>query len=62
MFGAKEIEFLGHMLNEHGVSPTESRVDAIKHFRTPKTVAELRSFLGLITYVGRFIPNLAAKT
>lgn len=62
IFGAVEIEFLGHVLSEKGVSPTESRIEAITKFREPKTVAELRSFLGLITYVGRFIPNLAAKT
>lgn len=35
---------------------------AINRFREPKTVSELRSFLGLVTYVGRFVPNLAEKT
>lgn len=62
IYGVKELEFLGHILSEKGVCPTEGRVDAIKNFREPKTVAELRSFLGLITYVGRFIPHLVAKT
>lgn len=62
IFGAEEIEFLGHVLNEQGVRPTESRIAAVKHFREPKTIAELRSFLGLITYVGRFIPNHASRT
>ncbi|XP_062556732.1 uncharacterized protein K02A2.6-like [Armigeres subalbatus] len=56
------LEFLGHQLSEEGIRPTESRVQAIKQFRPPTTVAELRSFLGLVTYVGRFIPNLASKT
>lgn len=44
-------------MNEPGVRPTESGIAAVKHFREPKTIAQLRSFLGLITYVGRFIPN-----
>lgn len=62
IFGAEEIEFLGHVLSAKGVQATESRIAAVQNFREPKTLAELRSFLGLITYIGRFIPNLAAKT
>lgn len=61
-YGVNEIEFLGHVLNPEGVKPTENRVKAIKCFREPETVSELRSFLGLVTYVGRFVPNLAGKT
>lgn len=44
------------------MKPTESRVRAVQQFRKPENTAELRSFLGLITYVGRFIPHLASKT
>lgn len=62
IFGVKELEFLGHVMNEYGIRPTESRIAAVKSFREPKTIGELRSFLGLITYIGRFIPNLAEKT
>ncbi|XP_065073800.1 uncharacterized protein K02A2.6-like, partial [Ochlerotatus camptorhynchus] len=62
VYGVTEIEFLGHVLNSEGVKPTENRVMAIKCFREPKNVSELRSFLGLVTYVGRFVSNLAGKT
>ncbi|XP_058817909.1 uncharacterized protein K02A2.6-like [Topomyia yanbarensis] len=62
IYGVSELEFLGHVLSKKGVSPTESRMKAIQSFREPRTVAELRSFLDLITYVGRFIPHLASKT
>ncbi|XP_058816749.1 uncharacterized protein K02A2.6-like [Topomyia yanbarensis] len=51
-----------HELSVNGIMPTESRVRAIQQFRPPTSGAELRSFLGLVTYVGRFIPNLASKT
>lgn len=61
-FSVKELEFLGHELSVNGIRPTESRVKAIQQFRAPANVAELRSFLGLVTYVGKFIPNLANKT
>lgn len=61
-FGVKELEFLGHELSVNGIRPTENRVKAIQQFRAPANVAELRSFLGLVTYVGKFVPNLASKT
>lgn len=62
VFGASEIQFLGHLLSAKGVKPTENRIAAIKCFREPRNVTELRSFLGLVTYVGRFVANLAGKT
>lgn len=50
-------------MSRSGIRPTESRVAAIiKSFRRPENVSELHSFLGLITYVGRFLPSLAHKT
>lgn len=62
LYNVEELEFLGHYLSAAGVKPTESRVKAVEQFRRPENAAELRSFLGLITYVGRFIPHLASKT
>lgn len=55
----KNINFLGLHLSEKGVRPSEDKIVAIKNFRAPKNAEELRSFLGLVTFVGRFIPNLA---
>lgn len=62
LFNVETLEFLGHELSVKGVRPTESRIEAIQNFREPQNTAELRSFLGLVGYVGRFIPNLAGKT
>lgn len=58
-FKQKEITFLGHKLSPEGVAPSEDKVKSILQFRAPQTKEELRSFLGLVTYVSRFIPNLA---
>lgn len=57
-----EIEFLGHRISKNGVKPTLSKIDAVQRFREPKSVEEVRSFLGLINYVSRFIPDVATKT
>ena len=61
-FNVGKLECLGYELSVEGIRPVESRISAIKQFRIPSNIAELRSFLGLITYVGRFIPDLATKT
>lgn len=57
-----EIEFLGHHISVNGVRPTTSKIEAVQNFRQPETVEEVRSFLGLINYVSRFIPDVATKT
>lgn len=61
-FKQKEIIFLGHQLSEQGVVPSDDKVRSIQQFRAPRTKEELRSFLGLVTYVSRFIPNLATES
>ena len=53
------IEFMGHILSEHGVGLAKSKVEAVQNARQPKSVSEVRSFLGLVNFSGRFIPNLA---
>jgi hypothetical protein len=42
---------------ESGVA--ESKVTAIREARRPQTVSEVKSFMGLVNFTGRFIPNLA---
>lgn len=62
LFSVDHLEFLGHEPSPAGIKPMKSRVLAIQQFREPTNAAELRSFLGLVTYVGRFIPHLATKS
>lgn len=61
-FSVKEIRFLGHLLSENGIKPSSDKVLAIKQFRQPKSSEEVRSFLGLVNFVGKFIPDLATLT
>ena len=55
------IEYLGHIIDKDGLHPTEEKVTAIKKAPPPKNITELRSFLGLISYYGKFLPSLADK-
>lgn len=58
-FKQRETVFLGHKLSADGIAPADEKVKSILQFRAPQTKEELRSFLGLVTYVAKFIPDLA---
>ena len=53
------MEFLGHSIDQRGLHTTSEKVDAILLAPTPKNQQELRPFLGLVPYYGKFIPNLS---
>ena len=59
VFGVSEIDFLGHKVNENGIKPLEAKTRAIREFPRPKTMKDLRRFLGLINFYRRFIENAA---
>ncbi|XP_055309417.1 uncharacterized protein K02A2.6-like [Sitodiplosis mosellana] len=58
-FGRTAIDFYGHILSDAGIKPKHDKVKAVQEFRVPKNAEEVRSFIGLVNYVGKFIPNLA---
>ena len=60
-FLQKEISYLGHTINSQGLAPDKKKVMAIQAAPEPKNVTELRSFLGMITYYGRFLLKLASR-
>ena len=49
----------GPQINQEGMQSLAKKVSAIKQAPTPKTVEQLESFLGMINYYGKFIPNLS---
>ncbi|CAK1596120.1 unnamed protein product [Parnassius mnemosyne] len=62
IFNAKSIQFLGHELSQSGIKPLDKYIKAIETFRPPETIEEIQSFLSLINYVGKWIPNLSTLT
>ena len=58
-FLLKSIEYLGHIVSKDGIQPVPTKVEAIVKAPIPANVQQLRSFLGLTNYYGKFIPNLA---
>ena len=53
------VEYLGHLIDAEGLHATSSKLEAVMQAPAPRNVQELRSFLGLLNYYGKFIPNLA---
>jgi hypothetical protein len=45
-----ELEYLGYWLTPKGIRPMANKVEAIKNLQAPKTVKQVRSFLGMVNY------------
>jgi len=55
----RELQVLGAIVNGKEIRPDPKKVEAIAKIDRPKNVKELRSFLGMVEFYGRFIRNLS---
>jgi hypothetical protein len=60
-FFQDKLKYMGHMISAQGISPVEGKLDAIRKAECPRNVTQLRSFLGLVNFYGKFIDNLASE-
>ena len=60
-FLQREVAYLGHILCGGQIMPNPIKIEAVMKAPVPKNLAQLQSFLGLLNYYGRFIPNLSTK-
>lgn len=61
-FKKKSVRFLGFTLTSDGYKITQDRLEAIRNFRTPSSVAEVQSFIGMLIFVDKFVFGRADKT
>ncbi|GBG60108.1 hypothetical protein CBR_g3352 [Chara braunii] len=54
-----QVLYLGHVLDGDGIKPEDSKIAAIRDWPTPRTLTELRSFLGLANYYRKFVRNFS---
>jgi hypothetical protein len=61
-FGVKEVEYLGHIVSHEGVKVDPNKIKAMMDWLIPKTLKNLRGFLGLIGYYHKFVQNYGRIT
>ncbi|KAE8969179.1 hypothetical protein PF005_g13708 [Phytophthora fragariae] len=61
IFGASVMPVLGCLVGKNGVPPDPGKVRVINEWPTPSNVKELRQFLGLATYLCKYVSNYAGK-
>ena len=59
-FGYQEVEYVGHLLSGEGVRPAADKLSAIRDRERPRSVAELRAYLGLANYLRQYMPSFSA--
>ncbi|XP_051916322.1 uncharacterized protein K02A2.6-like [Hippocampus zosterae] len=56
-----QVTFLGHVISDRGIRPDPGKTEAVRMMPEPTNTTELRSFLGMLTQLGRFVPQLAER-
>lgn len=59
-FLKNEIFYLGYKVNKDGIFSDDNKTEAIRSAPRPTNVNELQSFLGLVSYLSKFIPNASS--
>jgi len=58
-FGQEQVQYLGCSITKEGTKPLKQRIEAILQLPKPKTIEELRRFLGMVNFYRRFLPAAA---
>ncbi|GKB32248.1 putative reverse transcriptase domain-containing protein [Tanacetum coccineum] len=53
------VQFLGHVIDSHGIHVGPAKIEAVKNWASPTTPTEIRQFLGLTGYYQRFIKDFS---
>ena len=59
LFAKSQVQYLGYIMSENGISPSPEKVKAVRQYPTPKCVRNVRTFLGLTSFYGRLVTNFA---
>lgn len=58
-FFRDRVQFCGHEIDSQGLHKTAEKIEAVVNTPKPENVSQVRSFLGLVNYYNRFLPNAA---
>ena len=57
-----KVSFFGAIYSREGIHPDPKKIQGIEEMTAPETKQQLQSFLGMVTYMGNFIPHLSHLT
>ena len=60
-FRKDSINFLGQRISSRGVEPDPDKLTAVQQLKAPRDEHELRSLLGTINYLGKFVPQIQSR-
>lgn len=61
VFMAPSVTYLCHRIDGEGLHPITEKVKAVNDAPNPRNVQKLKSYLGLLNYYGKFLPNLSTE-
>ena len=59
LFFQTQVTFLGHLVSQEGISADPQKIKSVQDWPTPRNVSEVRSFVGLCSYLRKFIPGFS---
>jgi len=60
VFAQPQAPYLDFILSEDGISPSPDKVKAVRQYPKPKSVKDVRAYLGLTSFYWRIVPNFAS--
>ena len=61
-FSVSKVKVLGHIVSSKGIAANPEKIEAIRNLATPRNVADIRRFLGIVNHMSKFADHLAYKT
>ncbi|KAL7389676.1 hypothetical protein ABVT39_008128 [Epinephelus coioides] len=61
-FAVNKVMFLGHIVSAQGIEADPGKLKAIREMATPKDAADVKRFVGMVNYVGKFSPHIPELT
>ena len=58
-FFEEKIEYCGYIIDRRGIHKVQKKIDAVQNMPVPQNKDQVRSFVGLVNYYGRFFPQLS---